>query len=109
MVPGTQNLARAERSRARPSPGGGRDGSVPGLLLKFHGRLSWDLEVELLMYPPGGVTVRPLMYAILLGTGVRVSMGQLGVTVCWTDSLGGVATPPSPGLVLRGILLFVLV
>ena len=58
--------------------------------------------------PPGGVTVRPLMYAILLGTGVRVSMGQLGVTVCWADSLGGVATLPNPGLVLRGILLFVL-
>ena len=53
--------------------------------------------------PPGGVTVRPLMYAILLGTGVRVSMGQLGVTVCWADSLGGVATLPNPGLVLRGI------
>ena len=57
--------------------------------------------------PPGGVTVRPLMYAILLGTGVRVSMGQLGVTVCWADSLGGVATPPNSGLVLRGILLLV--
>ena len=59
MVPGTQNVARAERSRARPSLGGGRDGSVPGLLLKFHGRLSWDLEVELLRYPRGGYSEAP--------------------------------------------------
>ena len=56
-----------------------------------------------------GSGVELLMYAILLGTGVGVSMGQLGVTVYGSDFLGGVATPPNPGLVLRGILLFVLV
>ena len=59
MVPGTQNVARAERSRARSSLGGGRDGSVPLLTLKLHGRLSWDLEVELLMYSQGGYSEAP--------------------------------------------------
>ena len=73
-------------------------------MVAFHGTWKWSSSGT-----PGGGTVRPLMYAILLGTGVRVSMGQLGVTVCWADSLGGVATLPNPGLVLRGILLFVVV
>ena len=36
MVPITQVVTRAERSRFRPSLGGGRDGSVPLLLSMPH-------------------------------------------------------------------------
>ena len=84
MVPGTQNVARAERSRARPSLGGGTRRECTRVVIEvswspFMGPGSGAPHV-----PPGGVTVRPLMYAILLGTG---SEGVSGAT--WCNSLLG--------------------
>ena len=72
----------------------------------WYGRLLWDLKWSS-SCTLKGYSEAPHVRHLVGYTKVGVSSRATWCSSLLADSLGGVATPPNPGLVLRGILLCV--